>query len=463
MPNKGATALRQTQTRISRGLWQWCSSRGALLALLLLLALALALSGAFPQTPARIRADPTMHNEWLSTVQVRYRDWTPALEALGAFSIRDALWFRVLLALLAFVLLISLAERIRSLVDMGPVGKPDGFYDGPDAVALPSAGSVEGTLDRTRVALQRLGLRMREERVGETEHIHAYRRRWATAHPVVTQVGALLIVLALAVDGRWGWTQPDVYLLPDRPVLLGPEQSHSVELLDARAPLSEAMIQADGRQVPLRTGGIARHQGYEYTLDDKTGWLMRVTAQRSSGEDLLLSEYAVRPDAGQVLEFAVPAAAPEQTDALFIVPDEKLVVRLESLPRSDRVASPRFRQWVFEQDGQSLIGEAEVETSDGAFSVTVGDVVYTWEMSPYIVIDVARQPGRWAFVAGIALVVLGLLGQLVPRQQVWSAVSPKGDASTVRIQEETQGPARWWRKRRDQAWDTLRLALGDLE
>ena len=142
VPNQGTAALRQTYRRASRGFWQRCSSRGASLVLLLLLALALALSYAFPQAPAHTRSDPTTYEEWLSVTRAQYRGWTPFLEAIGAFNILDTAWFRVLLALLVFVSLVSLSEQLSRFLHPIQVRQPAEFYAVPGAVVLVSTLSL---------------------------------------------------------------------------------------------------------------------------------------------------------------------------------------------------------------------------------------------------------------------------------------------------------------------------------
>jgi hypothetical protein len=409
---------------------------------LLLLAATLALSYIYPQVSAYVRSDPMTYEEWLSTVQVHYRRWTPFLRTLGLFHVRDTPWFRVLLALLALVLLVSLADQVDRLAEERHVQHTESFYE-HDSLELSSDLAPSEAVARIREAWMGLGIRARDGDEPGIVHLHAQQRAWAGADIVLTYLGALFLVAALAVNARWGWRQLGVQVYPDRPIYLGPEASHRLTLVEASADSSSATILVDGRgPLPISSDRSNGGMAYNYELTEQGGPLVNVSAQASSGDSLSVSEYALRPERQSTLSLAFSAFGSEdQTVRLFILPEEKVVVRLEWLnPEEAGTEPPRFRQWVFEQGGQTLVGTSEVAVSGGSATTEIGGVTYLWQVSSYAVLNVAYQPGLSVLSAGAVLALLGLGVQLVPRQQAWARV--RGDENGTTIQYRDQSAPR---------------------
>lgn len=461
VPNHAIAALARTQQRVSRELWRWCSSRGALLVFLLVLAAALALSHILPQIPAHIRSDPSTYQEWLSPVRAQFRGWTSFLEAIGAFHVRGTAWFHLLLACLTLVLLVSGAEQVNRLLHVRTMEQPEGFYEQLEGSALSSMLPAEQTADCLEQALVDLGLRVHRHEIESRIYLHGSRRTWASLDSIAVYMGALLVILSLAIDSRWGWQQTDIHLLPSLPVLVGYQDSHQIELVDAHALPTTAYIDVgSGQRIPLEQDRATYHRRYDYVLTQKGGFLLQVTARGADDKTLALSEYTVRPENKTRLSFAFdPSTVRDEPDRLFIVPDKKLVVRIEWIGQELTSEAPRrFRQWVFEQGGQDLIGETQVEIADSTASSQIDGTIYTWTLTQYAVIDAAYQPGRPLFGIGAALVLVGLLGQMIPRHQVWGIVTP-AEPLSIRLYVQSAGLDRRWQERRTRAWETLHTTL----
>jgi hypothetical protein len=438
VPDREAAARQSTRQRMSRGLWRWCSSRGALLVLLLLLAATLALSYTFPQVSAYIRSDPTAYEDWLSTVQVHYRRWTPVLRTLGMFHVRDTLWFRALLAVLTLVLMVSIADRAGRLVEEQRTRHTESFYE-HDGVELSSDLAPSEAADRIRGALMGLQVTVREGSEPGVVYLRAQRRAWVRIDTLLTYLGALLLVVAVAVNARWGWRQLGVQMYPNEPVYLGPQASHRLELVEASADSRTALIETGDRDRLFvsddrGTGSMA----LSYELTDRGGPLVSVSAWGGGGEPLAVSEYGLRPERQSMLQLAFSAAGPEdQTVRLFILPEKKIVVRLEWLnPQEPGAEPPRFRQWVFEQGGQTLVGTGEVAASSDPVTTQIGGVTYQWKVSSHAVLDVAYQPGLWILAVGAVLALAGLIGQFVPRQQAWAMVRRNGEGTAIHYRDQ---------------------------
>ena len=96
-------------------LWRLFSSTQLVAIVLLVVALASALGTLFPQAPSQATGDSAVYAQWLASVQGGYGGWFDFLDTMGLFDLYGSWWFRALLALLAFSLMISVAERVASL------------------------------------------------------------------------------------------------------------------------------------------------------------------------------------------------------------------------------------------------------------------------------------------------------------------------------------------------------------
>ena len=392
-----------------------------------LLALSLAMSRVFPQAPSYVRSDQSSFQEWLSAVQIRFKGWTTPLYAIGVFHIGDTLWFRAILALLAFVLLTSLGEQLSRWLRSPP--PPRG-----DEPAIPLSLPPDSAVARVREAMQALVGRVRQEKREEGVYLRACRSSLTALAPVVTYLGLLGIVCGLAVDGRWGWEQADVQLLPGTGVVLGPTGRHRLELVETRPPLltpSVAVIRADGREVAIRPGNSVWRGAYIYHLQEPSGLFVRVGARRSDGAKLTLYNYTVRPEPADSLSFTfVPNAPAEEADRLFIVSPDNLVVRIRWSNPTARDEPPLLHLWVFA--GQEPIGDTRVVLSSEKATATIGSTEYMLDVSRYIVLDVARRPGWWPIVGGCVLAAVGLLGATIHRE-AWAMVTPGDKGVVVRL------------------------------
>ena len=465
MPNQRPVAAREPRWQIDRWLWHWCSAKETLVGFLILIALALAMSYVLPQIPAQVRVDPISYQERLAAIQVTFRDWTPMLESIGGFYIHDTFWFRTLLAVLAFVILVSTGKQIGVLFQPLQVEQPDTFYDTPDATVVTTASPHAQVTEVVRQIMATLFGRIQQETDGERVYLYGSHNAWVSASTAVICLGLLFVVGGLAINGRWGWLQSDVQLLPDKPVFIGLDGSHKVEFVNAQAATTEVILQVGGREnVSMGSGGLARRRGYRYQLLDKGGPLVRITARGGSGEMLTLYDYDVRPEPVHSLWFTFSSATPkEEADRLFIVSEERIVGRLKWLDKSVGTSEekPHFHLWVFREDGRTLVGEQEISTRENTITATVGNITFAFNVSRFVVVEVAYQPGLWVLRIGGVLVIIGLLGSLLPRQQMWSAVLAQADSVTVKIRERSGGLSYGYRRQRDQVLTRLRDQIGE--
>jgi cytochrome c biogenesis protein ResB len=370
-------AQQESSWHVDRWIWQWCSSKSTLLLFLVPLILALAASYLLPQIPAQIRSDPIRYQERLTAIQVQFKNWTPFLEDVGAFAIEDTLWFRLLLVLFGFVVLVSLGKEIGSLVESQPINRLERFDGSPDTFTT----STSLPADQVVEAIQELI----ENRVGHAHHetqdakvyLYGGRAAWARVGTAVTYLGLLFLVAGLAANGRWGWRQENVRVPPNQAISIGPDGDRSIRLVSVQVGETKAV----GRLV----------------------WL---NDRATNGE------------------------------------------------------RPRFHLWVFGEDGLSLLADqefvvSESRTSDETLVAEIGDVIYILDVTQYVIMNVAYQPGLWPLWIGGALLVAGLSLSLVPRRQIWALIVPEKGGHRVRMRTKSQSFR--WQKRRDRAGSWAQL------
>jgi hypothetical protein len=384
-------------------------------------------------------------------------------------------WFRVILVLPLFVLLVSLGEQVRLLIAPQEVQRPSSYYDSTDTHAVVSTLSFEQTIAQAQHILGPRTTLVKEE---NTAHLCAGRRTWARAGTALLFLGLLVLVGGLAVESRAGWKQSEIRVLPYEDVSLGPDGSLQLRLLDIQAADdgseaqlgSTANLQVASQTVlPVQLGVPVRHRTYRYLWVSKGGPSVRLRASRVSDPErpLTLYEYAVRPQPAQSLQFSF--ALGQDSDHQFIVSEDKTVgwLHWEENDESAGTDSPDFQLWLFDVDGQELGVESFRQIEGGGdtdrLRAVIGDTSYDLQVSRYIVLDIAHQPGRWLFWLGGALLALGGAGLAIPRATIWAQISAGGDQVVLKAREETAGLSGLLGKRARTTVTRLRSVLTDSE
>ena len=463
----GTRLLPKPHWRLGRWLWERCTSKGILLVCLALTAVATALSFALPQVPAQTRANSISHDEWLSVVQVRFKDWTPFLDAAGAFHILEASWFRALLGLAAFMLLVWIGNVVGALFGHRQRSQPDEPRDGYSATAMVSVLPPQQVVDSVQQAMNTLFRRVSRQTSGNVVCLTGRYGGWAPVGSLVLHLGLLSLVCALAVNGRWGWQESALSILPGEPVLVGPRGAHQIELLGVAESEDKARLRdGTGRQFPLSRGDTVYWRGYRYGWAGDSGPVVEVTATDKSGQSLTLSDYSVQPLPAESLRFTFSLSgspSQDESDHLFIVSEERMVARLKWLqPDPSGAQEPaQFHLWVFQGDGQTLIGDSPVAAGNETSSVLIGGVRFSLSFTRSIALSVSYQPGTWPLCIGSALAIVGLVSGLVPRRCMQAVIEPDRDVVSIRFSERIAGISWSYRRRRSETIARLRSQLGE--
>lgn len=403
-----------------RVLWQIATSDYLLGGVLLALALALLLAAWLPQTSAR---GPALDVAWQAQVQRRFGGvaWFETvralLQALGAFHVTGAAWFRLLLALLALALLARLVDSV------------EGLWQGWRGSAPPTGASWVGqvgawTFEELVTSLRRRRIRVVDITAGEAgdgagppvEVVRADRWPWGELGPILVYLGGLLVLLGAAVVALRGWQTGSLPVAIGEAVRLehGSDLTLRLQALsdDGRRGAGEIWYQEDrlvgagdlavGR--PLTGRGVGA-----YLVGSGTGVQVRATLS-----DTQVLELATGPDQEARDELTLTFTEDEPRQLVGVL--ETDLVLLLTMPRPIQTgALPRVQ--VFESGSGQPILEQDA-SADAA--LTVGDVSFMLASTPYAEIRVFYSPGAfWSQLGVIGLVAGLLLWGLWPPQRLW--------------------------------------------
>ncbi len=426
-----------------RLLWQLTTSDYLLGGALLTLALALLLAAWLPQTSA---GESAVDVTWQAEVQRRFGQATwfdalrPSLQALGAFRVADAIWFRFLLALLALSLLARLVESA------------EGLWRGWRGSAPPEGTSweaVHGTLEELVPRLRARHLRVVMEasqedagtdnaQAGVSRLVCANRWPWGELGPVLVYLGGLVTLLGAAITAMWGWQTGSLPLTAGESIALGHGSGLALQLeaLTDDGRLGAGQIWREGDTVvgggdlavgrPLSAGGVGA-----YLVGRGAG--LRVQAMQ--GETQVL-ELAMGPDeAGQeelVLTFT------DDEPRYLGMPAAGLVLRL-TMPQPAQVGALPAVQAFESGTGQLILArDAPADTP-----LSLGDISLTLTPIPYAEIRVVHDPGAFWVQCGVIGLIAGMvLRGLWPPRRLWlrgqaGAVEPPGEV-------EVAGDVEWF-------------------
>lgn len=397
-------------------LWRLFSSGQLIAGVLLVVALASALGALFPQAPGQALRDPAVYAQWLTSMRGRYGSWFDFLDTMGLFDVYGSWWFRALLALLAFSLIISTVERAASLWrTMRQAGVEQGegsLAEASKQVVLSVDRPVEQWVERLRATLTRRLCRVLVEREEGTAYLYAA-RFWVEAATLLSHVGLIVILAGVAITGRLGWREDAVTLSPGQNYEIGhgldavlrfekleldtyPDGSPSyrthLRIVEDDAEVEQA-IEVNR---PFTYRGVSFYQ-------ISHGMAVAVKASDQGGQPLRLQPFA--DGAGTAAVVNLPFWG-HQSERHFVVPDREIVFQLvfyQSLP--DRgYDGPVFLVEAYKDGQMESIYSGFVEKSG---PLKVGGVTYDLALGPYSALRIVRDPAIAVIVLGLLLTVVG--------------------------------------------------------
>jgi cytochrome c biogenesis protein len=425
-------------------LWRLFGSTQLAAFVLLVIALASTFGALFPQAPSQTTRESAVYAQWLASVQGRYGNGFDFLGTMGLFNIYGSWWFRALLTLLAFSLIISLAERVASLWprvrQTGGQRDDDAFADASRQAAFSVDQPVEQLVERLRAVLTRRLCRILVEREEGMVYLYAD-QLWVEVAALLGHIGLVMILAGAVVTNRLGWQE--------EAVTLGPGQSYQVgHGLDAilRFDKLELDTYPDGSPRDYRSCvqivegdaqverviGVNRPLTYRgvsfYQISH--GMAVAVKASDQDGQPLLLQPFT--DGAGAAAVVSLPFWG-HQSERHFAVPDKDIVFQLvfyQSLP--DRgYDSPVFLVQAYRGSEIEPIYSGFIEKSS---ALRVGGATYHLALDRYSVLRIVRDPAIAVVVLGLLLTIVGhFLGLYWSPIRLRAAVSEEGDRAKVEL------------------------------
>ena len=288
---------------------------GRVLGVLLVLLVLSALAGlALPQVPSTL-VQPDAATRWLAETSSRYGDLGGLMQSAGLFDLWQSVWFRGLLAAVAFVLLLRLGLAIGDAAKR--LRHPDPATDAVEARRWPLHASVELNGDSASAAaelsedLRSEGWRIAQAETASSLVIVAERSPWGLVAIPLFYFGLLLTLAGLWLGQLTGWSESNVVLLPGRPVLLHHDSRLSISLAGADAGAGALIVQSNGGDTVTRSfspAGRARLAGLSVRRTGQ-GQTLAVGVIDQSGQALQLqsSDQPSPPQTSLDLIFDQPA------------------------------------------------------------------------------------------------------------------------------------------------------------
>lgn len=385
------------------------TSNSMLVLALVLLALTGLAAVLLPQIPPEID-QPDAVARWAADAGRQYGGLGGFLEAAGMFDLRHSAWTSMLMGLLAFVLLLRLAQsgseaaaRLGSGRD--PSAAATGAQHWPLQAQFTLGGNLTSALDELSEDLRSEGWQVLTRAEGTTAHLSAERSTWGIVAPLLVYGGSLLILVALWFNQVLGWQEAGITLVPDQPVALarGPYQTMMLTIDETGEPVIVATGDEGQQWIRAFSGtGSVRFPGVG-VRPTGDGPSLSVIVRDQNGNPLQLRspEIPGGVQASLNLVFDQPRA-----ERAFFVVDRELafsVVAFPALPERG-FAGPTFLVQAFEASQR----EPSVnEFLEGNTTLPVGEDTYTLTVGRFVTVTVSSWPGIWLAVMGALTALAG--------------------------------------------------------
>ena len=418
--------------------WSFFSAPRLALVLILLLAGASLVGVLLAQAPAGAQSDPQAYGRWLAQIGNKYGAATEIFSRLGLFTVFDAWWFRLLLALLVSNILICSISRggrlVRAALARPHVTMPEPFFAKAKLQArievhgLPFA-QAEPLL---RSALRASGYRVLIDRRADSVYAYADRNRLAPLGTLLHHLSLVVLLFGFFVGSVWGFEDSGFVVAEGATRAIGNTglAVHLDAFFDEYYPegppkdyRSHVVLYEQGQEVkrdvvrvnsPLTYGGIRLHQSF-------FGSAVMMEVREPSGA-LVASEtvpLAWRSQDRPVGSFLIQSRNLE----VFVVGPASSFVDPVIPPGQVRIEAYR-------------IGDAAPQ---GIFNVLQGKgqtergLVYTFVRERlFSGFKVVNNPGRPFLWAGAIGIVLGLTWVLYfPGRQLWAMAQRQSDGGMM--------------------------------
>lgn len=397
--------------RVFDRIWYAASAPQTFLVLAAFLAGTFAFAAFIPQLPDNLTS--AVAENWLSSAAANSRGAGAFLRAIGAYTVLQGPWLRVLLAALGFHLALRLADQLRvarsTLRPAQIMSPPAGLPAAESHIAAP----LNEVLARVTAMLrERYGVLLMEYDATRAQ-VYVERHRAAAWAPVFALAGALLVLLGLLVDGSFGQRSPDFALAPgSHAALTGQADTEAAVAAIAGAgdALQAHVALTDGRG--RREGWVAFGRplrwGNWWVAQKAAGPALAVTATDAAGQPLLLQELAAGGAVGEALHLVFQETEGEQA---FAIPARNLALRAVAYTTLSEQDSDRpvFLVEAFRGADPTSVASELVATEA---TLTVDDTTIALRRDHFVVLSAAYLPGLWLWLAGALLLLAGVTWQI---------------------------------------------------
>jgi hypothetical protein len=408
----------------------WRASGGATATILLAVTLALTLSAAavFPQQPLGL--DSAAEERWLSAAAGGYPGLGPILRNLGIFNLLGSPWCRILLALIAYHLLLRLANQARATwLTRHQAQDPTPVYHGLQSREIPLSGPLNPAMERLSDALVGRYPALTLESSPEGAHVYAERRGPEIAGPLVSYLGGLCLLLGFLLNGAAGWVLNDVTLAPGGSAR-APGTSLDISLKAIAGNGADAVSSVVASAPGGAHSGSAGYThpfiwGSLWIVQRATGPALAVTARDASGKAILLQR-AAGQETGEAISLPFTSSETEQA---FAAPQRDIIFRVVNYPTlpEQGYSGPVFLIEAYA--GSDLSKPILSRTVENEATIFVGDATFVLRREQHAVLSAASVPGLAPLAMGGLILLAGIVLSLWwGHAQAWIDVTATGDA-----------------------------------
>lgn len=439
-----STTADPTRPRPVEAFWAIASDGRVTLGLLGILALTLAAAAFFPQLPAGLEG--TAAERWLATTQSNYRSLGPLLRAIGVFNVPGSFWLRGLLALLAYNLLLRLADHV---IALRQAWRPAQTVPPLPARTISTDQEVDGSLADVLPQVQELLKRRYRSQVTEADAtralVYAERGRWGLIGLVLACIGPLLVLIGLVVNEAAGWQARELTLTPDTSLKLARAEGWQIALSgvagEEQAAVAGIALAQEGNGVRSLRVGYRQpgNWGNLWVTLRATGPALTASATDASGRPLLLQALIVGGEISNTIHIPFRQT---QTEQGFAVPARNLTFRAVSYPSLPEkgIKGPVILVEAYRGDEITPFNSALVEDTA---TLVVGDVTTRLRREHYAVVDSFYLPGLTAILPGVLLLLAGgILAVGWPRTEMWVSLAQRRRTVAIRWQAAPVGRGR---------------------
>jgi len=368
--------------------WDHLTGNTLLAAVLLAMALVFALAAWLPQSPDGA-SDPVAFSRWRGETQTHFGSSFALLQQIGLFSLERGPLLRVLLASLALCLSLRLVESLQSAWRARRSPQPPGL--------TPFALTTQQPLGDVAAHLRKLRFRV----AAEGEVVYADRFPVADSGQIAIYLGALLIIVGLAVSSATGWRVGNVTLGLGQMAPLGHGTPYSLRLdaLDSNLTGQITLLEESDAIAPGRLAvGQPVRQGDLTVFLTGTGLAIRASATFTDGQLLRLQASAASAPASELLFFLTR----DEPDRYMAAPEAGLVVRVSR--GTDNL------QLIHVQVYRSKTGHLEYEGDvPSETQVNVDNASFSLRPEAFAALAIARDTGLPVTLIGAVILALGLV------------------------------------------------------